>query len=215
LPEKGYPTFTQHRPLAPGRRLGLTVTDNSAAVGTMNGVAATTGLLIAFGQSFQILPERIARLSTLRKRNAVLFGSPLDSEALTKLLENAPLTIAYDEGIKEFVIVNRRQGKGLAAHVIPQKDETGAFTQVYGIVAVLQGDNFEGRTIKILLARISSIGTQGAAEYFTSATHVRALKTRLLQDGRSTFPTSYQVLVRSTLNRLSLLRYAYVGYVVI
>jgi hypothetical protein len=62
-------------------KLGLLFTDNVLGVGTMNVAVSVVNTLRTFGASHQILPERVATLSTLRNRNAILFGAPVDSEA--------------------------------------------------------------------------------------------------------------------------------------
>ena len=59
----------------PASRAGLIFTDNVLGVGTMNAVVAAVKTLKAMGSSYQILPERVATISALRGRNAILFGA--------------------------------------------------------------------------------------------------------------------------------------------
>ncbi|MBL8214650.1 MAG: hypothetical protein JNK87_28270 [Bryobacterales bacterium] len=199
-PAEAYAEFRQHRPLQPDEKLGLLITDNVIGVGTMNAVVASVNVLRTFGARWQVLPERVSPISSLRGRNAIVFGAPVDSEASTKLLEKTPLTVAYDEGVKEFVILDRTTGQKL----VPRKDARGEFTEVYGLVTVLpEGD---GERRQVVFAGITSTGTQGAAELFATPKSLRELKAKL---GGGGFPAGYQVVVRCTFINKLLLAYEY------
>jgi hypothetical protein len=202
-PEEAYREFRQYRPLQPGAKLGLLITDNVLGVGTMNAVVVSTNVLRTFGSTWQVLPERVAPISSLRNRNAMVFGAPVDSEAITKLLEKTPLTVAYDEEEREFVVLDRKSGEKL----VPRKDARGEFTDVYGLISVLHERDSDHRQVgRVVFSGITSTGTQGAAEFFASATSMRELRSRF---PGNQFPASYQVVVRCTfINRL-LLAYEY------
>src|SRR5262249_25289861 len=120
-PPEAYPLFRQHRPLGAGAKLGLLFTDNVLGVGTMNSVVTAATTLKSLGASYQILPERVATLSALRGRNAMLFGAPVDSEAITRTMQAAPLTVDFEPSVKEFVIRDRASG----SMIVPQKDSGG------------------------------------------------------------------------------------------
>lgn len=208
-PEEAYNEFRQYRPLQPGAKLGLLMTDNVLGVGTMNAVVASVNMLRSFGASWEVLPERVARISSLRNRNAVVFGAPVDSEAITKLLEKTPLTVEYDEGTREFVILDRESGKKLA----PSKDAQGEFTEVYGLISVLhEGDPDQHHVGRVVFSGITSTGTQGAAELFASPKSLKELRHRFPGDR---FPAAYQVVVRCTFINKLLLAYEYHSHRVI
>lgn len=208
-PEEAYSEFRQYRPLQPGAKLGLLITDNVLGVGTMNAVVASVNVLRTFGSAWQVLPERVAPISSLRNRNAMVFGAPVDSEAITKLLEKTPLTVAYDEEEREFIVLDRESGKKL----VPRKDARGEFTDVYGLISVLDERDSENRRVgRVVFSGITSTGTQGAAELFASPKSLRELRARFEGDR---FPAAYQVVVRCTfINRL-LLAYEYHSHRVI
>ena len=211
-PPEAYPLFRQHRPLAPDAKLGLLFTDNVLGVGTMNAVVAAAHTLRSFGASYQILPERVATLSTLRERNAILFGAPVDSEAITRTMQNTPLIVEYKPSVQEFVILDRTSGKFLT----PQKDPNGEFTEVYGLVTVLNTREADrGRLGMILFSGITSAGTHGAAEFFSSPRHLRSLRSIFARDGVNGFPAAYQVVVRCTFSNSLLVSYEYHSHKVI
>jgi hypothetical protein len=205
-PPETYPLFRQHRPLEAGAKLGLLFTDNVLGVGTMNAVVTAANTLKSLGVSYQILPERVATLSALRGRNAMLFGAPVDSEAITRLTESVPLTVDFEPSVKEFVIRDRSNG----AMIVPQKDSQGDFIDVYGLVTVLNTrESDRGRLGMVIFSGITSAGTQGAAEFFASARSLGRLRTIFARQGITGFPAAYQVVVRCTFNNMLLVGYEY------
>ena len=205
-PPEAYPLFRRHRPLAPGAKLGLIFTDNVLGVGTMNAVVSVVNTLRALGSSYQILPERVATLSALRGRNAILFGAPVDSEAITRTMEHTPLTVDYEPSVNEFVIRNRTSRE----MIVPQKDANGDFAAVYGLITVLNTrDSERGRLGMVVFSGITSAGTHGAAEFFSSPRSLRNLRTILAREGVNAFPAAYQVVVKCTFNNSLLVAYEY------
>jgi len=205
-PPEAYPLFRQHRPLKPGSKLGLLFTDNMVGVGTMNAAVAVTHTLQALGASYQILPERAATLSAMRGRNAILFGAPVDSEAITRTMEKTPLVVDYEPAAREFVIRDRQSGQ----MIVPKKDANGDFVDVYGLITVLNTRESErGRLGLVVFSGITSTGTHGAAEYLSSVKGLRQLKEMLAKDGLKTFPSAYQVVVRCTFSNMLLVGYEY------
>ena len=205
-PPEAYPLFRQHRPLDPGAKLGLLFTDNVLGVGTMNAVVAAVNTLKAMGTSYQILPERVATISALRGRNAILFGAPVDSEAITRTLQAAPLTVDYEPSVKEFVVRDRTTGR----MIVPKKDANGDFVDVYGLVTVLSTrDSDRGRLGVVVFSGITSAGTHGAAEFFSSPRALRNLRAVLAKEGIHGFPPAYQVVVKCTFSNMLLLAYEY------
>jgi len=211
-PAEAYPLFRQHRSLPPDMKLGLLFTDNVLGVGTMNAVVASVDTLRSFGAVYQILPERVATLSTLRNRNAILFGAPVDSEAIARTMQGTPLIVDYDASVREFVIVDRTTGK----IIHPQKDLNGEFTEVYGLVTVLNTrEGNRGRLGMIVFSGITSAGTHGAAEFFSSPRHLSSLRSIFARDGFNGFPAAYQVVVKCIFNNWLLVSYEYYTHKVI
>jgi hypothetical protein len=205
-PPETYPLFRQHRPLAPDTKLGLIFTDNVLGVGTMNAVVSVANTLHSLGSTYQVLPERVATLSALRGRNAILFGAPVDSEAITRTMERTPLIVDYEPSVKEFVIRDRDSGK----MIVPQKDANGDFIDVYGLITVLNTrDTDRGRLGLVLFSGITSAGTHGAAEFYSSPRALRNLRAVLAREGLNGFPAAYQVVVKCTFSNMLLVAYEY------
>jgi hypothetical protein len=205
-PQEAYSLFRSHRPLAAGAKLGMIFTDNVLGVGTMNAVVTAASTLRSFGTSYQVLPERVATLSALRGRNAILFGAPVDSEAITRTMQSAPLTVDFEPSVKEFVVRDRVSGK----IIVPQKEPNGDFTDVYGLITVLNTrDSDQGRLGMVVFSGITSAGTQGAAEFFASSRSLRNLRSIFAREGFAGFPAAYQVVVKCTFNNMLLVAYEY------
>ncbi|MDQ2944574.1 MAG: hypothetical protein M3Y27_01285, partial [Acidobacteriota bacterium] len=202
LPAEALPLFKQHRFLPADARLGLTFTDNMVAVGTMNAAMITARTLRSFGTSYQLLPERVATTSSLRGRNAVLLGAPIDSEAISLAMRDVPLLVDFEPSVKEFVI----RDKSAQSFISPKKDASGDFTEVYGLVTVKTTRDTDHKQVQtVVFSGITSVGSQGAAEFFSSPSAMASLRSILAKDGVAGFPAVYQVVVKcSCVNQLLL-----------
>ena len=201
-PKEAYPLFAQSRPLEDGAKLGLLFTNNVVGFGTINAVLSVTSRLRAIGAGFQTFPERVAPVPTFRDRNVMLFGAPVDSDAITETLASVPLTVEVDPMAKEFVIRDRNTHRALT----PAKDAQGEFTVVYGLVTVLNTRRSESGVLgEVVFSGITSAGTQGAAEFFSDPQSLSELRDRFAKDGVRGFPPAYQVVVKCRFaNRLLL-----------
>jgi hypothetical protein len=61
----------------------------------------------------------------------------------------------------------------------------------------------------IVFSGITSAGTHGAAEYFSSAKAVRNLRVIFAREGVNGFPSAYQVVVKCTFSNMLLVAYEY------
>ncbi len=204
-PPEMVPLFRQHRSLPEDGRLGLTFSDNMLAVGTMNATLTCANTLRKFGTSYQLLPERVVTVPALRDRSAILLGAPVDSEAVTLAMQDMPLSVDFEPSVREFVIRDRTTG-----HVIvPKKNSGGDLAEVYGLVTVRTSHDEDNRRIQtVLLSGITSVGTQGASEFFSSPAELRKFH-ELLARHVTGFPACYQVVIRCTINNALLHSYDY------
>ncbi len=208
-PPEAYPLFRQHRPLASGARLGMIFTNDALGVGSMNAVVNTSSTIRALGAASEILPERPAMMSLLHGRDTVLFGAPVDSDAISEILAGTPLTVVFDEGVKEFVIRDRASGKT----IVPEMEANGDFRTVYGLVTILNNrESDHGRLGMVVFSGITSVGTYGAAEYFTSPRALKSLRATFVKEGVSGFPPAYQVVVKCRFENMLLVSEQYYSH---
>ena len=205
-PPEAYSLFRQHRPLSSGAKLGMVFTNDALGVGNLSAAVTTTAVVRALGASTEILPERPTMMSLLHGRDAVLFGAPVDSQLISEILSDTPLSVLYDEGVKEFVIRDRLNGHTLA----PEKNASGDFRTVYGLVTVLNNrESDHGPLGLVVFSGITSVGTYGAAEYFTSPKALRSLRTVFTGEGISGFPAAYQIVVKCKFENMLLVTEEY------
>jgi hypothetical protein len=205
-PPEAYALFREHRPLLENTKLGMIFTDDALGVGSMNAVTIVSNLTKELGANSQILPERLSMMPVLHGRDAVLFGAPVDSQIISELLEKTPLTVTYNEDVHEFVIQDRASGRML----VPEKNAHGDFLSVYGLVTVLNTrESDQGRLGMIIFSGITSVGTHGATEYFTSPQALKGLYSLFQRQGLHKFPAAYQVVVKCKFDNMLLVSEEY------
>ena len=190
-PAELYPLYAQHRPLPAGVELDMHPVDNSVQMGHMGAVITLAGVLQSHGVSFEVLPERSAPLTAMRGRNVILIGDPQNSSEAAGFLEKTPFTIDYDTGAQDLVVRDRKRGRMF----VPKRGPDKRYTDVYGLITVLPTPGAKGDQHTVVLSGITSVGTQGAAEFFASARELDALKKRFRAEGLAGFPAAYQVVV--------------------
>jgi hypothetical protein len=210
-PDELYALHRQHRPLPPGTKLYMHPVDNSIQMGHMGALITLTGVLQSHGATFQVLPERSAPVSALRGRTAILIGDPQDSSATTEMLQKTPLTIDYDSTLDDLVIRDRRQHRDLA----PKRGDDKRYTDVFGLITVMPAPGALADQRLVIVSGITSVGTQGAAEFFASPRELEALRRRFMSQGLPGFPAAYQVVVHCKSNDTLLVSAEYESHVVI
>ncbi|MGH9838180.1 MAG: hypothetical protein ACREEM_05290 [Blastocatellia bacterium] len=207
-----YDYYRRHR-LAPAEKLYLLPTTNSPYWGDAAGALAVTNALAAAGVGFQLLPERVAPVTSMRGRNVVLFGSPFYSEAVARLLQNGAFQPGYDPDVREPVIFNRQPRAGEPAFWTIKRDEQRRAAEVYGLITVLPSEGAsDGRQRTVIISGLNSAGTQAAAEFFASPSSLLDLQRRVRAEGPGPFPTAWQVIVKTTSDATLPLSYSYVTH---
>jgi hypothetical protein len=212
-PPEIYDLFRSHRPLPPGVELSMHPVDNSVQMGHAQTLAIATTTLALLGATCQILPERSVPAPTLRGRNAILIADPQNSNAAARRLENTPLTLDFDPAVQDIVVRERR-----GAHAVwsGKRGPDKRYTEVLGLITVLPGEGeIAGPHRTVIFSGITSVGTHGAADFFTRPDALRVLRDRLAADGYAAFPSAYQVLVRCRSDDTLLLAAEYVTHRVI
>jgi hypothetical protein len=192
-PPELYAMFREHRPLPDGAELDMSPADNSVQMGHVASVVTLANMLHGGGVRYQVLPERVARVTTMRGRNVILIGDPQDSEAAALYLEKTPITLDYDSTAQDVVIRDRRPGQGRL--YIPKRGPDKRYAEVYGLITVTPTPGAAGDQRSVVISGLTSVGSQGAAEFFSSPKAMKTLLDRLRKEGYSGFPSAYQVVV--------------------
>lgn len=209
LPRELYDLYATRYPAI--ANLTLTVTTNATYWGDALGALTVFKTLNAVGVSPQMFPEMITTMPTLRRRNVILFGTPIYSPAVARFLEKCPLQVNFLDAI-----VSPATAAAPAARYELKRDQRERLTEVFGLITVLPGENSGNRPNRILIfSGVNSAGAQAAAEFFSSPEHLLELKKELQKGGYDTFPPAYQVVVRADTDDSILLNYRYEIYRVI
>jgi hypothetical protein len=205
VPEDLYAPYREKRPLEQGRKLTMYPSTNAIQMGYVNGLVATTNVLQNANATFSILPERIVSLPSLRNRNVVLFGAPQDSEIIKEMMVGTAFQFGYSP---TFDLVINKDGKG-QYHLITHEKAKEAYT-TYGLITVMPSMGSEsGQKQTVILSGITSVGAQGAAEFFSSPNHMRQALDHLGNQKKLGFPPSYQILVRCEGSNTLLMSFEY------
>jgi hypothetical protein len=208
-PAELYPLFSRYRDLPRDARLEMQPVQKAVSMGSVESVAKVVETLQLLHAHFRILPETNSPLTALRRRSAVLFGSPWYSRSASLLLEKTPWTTRWDEATRQVGLFGQgpREGK----RFVPQRGPRGEYREVFGLVTVLPNNTTSGvaRSI-VVFSGLTSVGIHGAAAFFTSGIDLKALEERFRRDGSNGWPKSYQVVVRCRASDdTQLLSYAY------
>jgi hypothetical protein len=212
-PPELYPFFKQHRPLADGAELSMHPVDNSVQFGHAEAATVVATTLTLLGAPYQILPERSAPPPALRGHNVILIADPQNSNEAAQRLEKTPITLEYDADQKDVVV---RETGGSHTVWAGKRGQDKRYTEVYGLITVLPAGG-EGTPLHhvLIFSGMTSVGTQGAAEFFARPESLRVLGEKLAAEGYADFPSAYQVVVRCASNDTLLLSAEYAAHRVI
>ncbi|MEZ5357116.1 MAG: hypothetical protein R2762_31135, partial [Bryobacteraceae bacterium] len=186
--------YSQFPALPPAESLFLRPTPNSLLWGDAMGTVTVARVLTLAGVTWEVMPNRVAGGPLLKRRNALVFGRPEYSREAGQLLANTPLTVDFNSEVREYAVYDRESKRWF----IPSYRDNDYANVVYGLITVLPSEGAPGGEFRtVLLTGSNSAGIQAAAEYFSSARQMAALRDRL---AGSAFPPGYQVVVRATAN---------------
>jgi hypothetical protein len=159
-------------------------------------VAAMTvsSLVGVAGGSFHAIAEPTVHPRSIHENGLVVIGAPAYTAYLDRLLKNMPYSFRFDPGVHEDVLAHKSSGRVYAF----KRNSQARYTLVYGLITVLPSQPGHPRPERTLIFAgfTGSPGAQAGIDYFRSPAALRDLKKRLQQQGYSTFPPAYQVVVR-------------------
>jgi hypothetical protein len=219
--EKWYPEIPQDQPLrqwffeskAPDQKEFVLLHPNigSPLWGDVAGAIGAVKTLSMYGIAHQVLPERVVKPYALRGRNVLLFGNPEYSPAVEQLLKDAPFRVEYDPGTRWEAIVNRDPRPGE-----PEAFRRRQAEECLGLISVFRQDQGESGANQIaVFSGLTSAGSQAAQEYFTSASALNELSSKLGVGGSRVWPRAYQVVVDASTSGNLPIKYRYKAHRII
>lgn len=205
-----YDYYRVHHPLAGDGKLYMLPTINSPLWGDAVGALTAVQTLSVAGATFQVLPERVVSIPSMRGKNIILFGTPEYSEAVAHLLQRGVFYIDYNPAAREQAILNREPRAQEREFYTYVRDNRNEVPEVYGLITVLPSeDTTDNQHRTVIISGITSAGTQAAAEFYTSPQRLLEFKERLKAEGHAQFPRAYQIIVKATANATLPLSFAY------
>ncbi len=208
-PKELYPLFSRYRNLPKDAVLEMEPVQKATPIGNVESAARVVAAFQRLNLPYRIVPETSSPLAAMRRRSAVLFGSPWYSRAAATLLEKTPWTTRWDEASRQIGLY--RQKAGAEKMLLPQRGQRGEYQEVFGLISVLPNDTSQNgsRTI-VVFSGLTSAGTHGAAAFFTSESDLADLARRFRAEGRNEWPKAFQVVVRCRSSEdAQLLQYSY------
>lgn len=201
----------QHPGTPPETLLFQVPTFNSPLWGDAVGAMRIVGMLRGFGVESDFLAERLVTPPVFRNRNAVMFGNPEYSATIKRLIARLPLQLTVDPSTKEHEVCEvNGQGKIIRRFVPVRDPRNSELTEVFGLITSLPAEGDSDQHARYLLfSGISSAGTEAAALYFSSPSHLKDLAKRLHLKSNDPWPNKLQVLIRSTTDRTVAFNFSY------
>jgi hypothetical protein len=182
------------------------LTTHYTGIGEAMGIYFLADLLSKARQPFRVKRSLLLTWEDLKTENIIVLGSPAENLMMRELPQEQDLVfkLIKDENDSEvFGIINTRPQPGeravyLATQEGPSRSE---IAEDYALISLLRG--LDSRHRLLILAGITTFGTQAAAEYVTQPEYARDLINHVNAAPAGEpprLPAYYQVLVRVKVN---------------
>jgi hypothetical protein len=209
-------TLLSDAPSLDGGTLPYLFAVDSPTFGDAAAAVIASRYLSAAGVPFQLIAESSVRPAVLRDRNVLLIGAPSYSTYAARALRSTPFTIRSESAKSEEAISDGTPDLAPKRIFTAKRDASGALSVAYGLISVFGSQAAMGQGPRtVIFSGITGAGSQAAMEFFSSSAGLGLLRDRLRKDGYQRVPSSYQVVVRCTIDRSLLMNWDFAAYQVI
>jgi hypothetical protein len=188
------------------RAAGSTITEHYTGVGEVMGVYALGDLFYKAGCSLRVKRSLLLTWDDLKTENIVVLGSPAENLLLRDLprAQDFVFRVMQDEDRRPALgLVNTKPGPGEREVYLAKQDgpSRSQISEDYALISSLRGLDENHRLL--ILAGITTYGTQAAAEYVTKPEYLKELIAALniaVAGEAPRLPSYYQILVRVKVN---------------
>jgi hypothetical protein len=195
-----------------------TITEHYTGVGEVMGVYVMGEFFHRAGRSMRLKRSLLLTWDDLKANDIVILGSPAENDLLRDLPQQQDFVFRMTRGsndISAFGVVNTKpatdeQSIYLAKQEGPSRSQ---ISEDYAVISLLKGLD-ENRRL-LILAGITTFGTQAAAEYVTRPEHIKELIAHLniAPPGEPPrLPPFFQVLVKVKVNGGVPVQFSYVTH---
>lgn len=184
------------------------IIDFYTGVGEVMGVSALSSFFSKAGHPFRVKRSLLLNWDDLKTEDIVILGSPQENLFLRQLPQQQDFIFEPNKQLRALSIVNLNPRAGEPRIFVPKIEKvvnegptTLSVQEDYALVSVLKG--LGGRNRLMILAGVTTYGTQAAAEYVTKPEHIQELIAHLQSSPNSnatTLPSYYQVLLKVKVN---------------
>jgi hypothetical protein len=162
------------------------------------------------------MPEYAVQPRGIHENGLVVIGAPAYTRFLARILQNTPYSIWWDPVANDEVL-RLKSGGGGHRYLAKRDPQLHSYTTVYGLITVLPSQPGQSRPERMLIFAgfRGSPGAQAASDYFRSPAALRDLERRFRQQGYSTFPPAYQVVVRCGVDSETAINAVYETHIII
>ncbi|HEV8130954.1 MAG TPA: hypothetical protein VGQ81_06865 [Acidobacteriota bacterium] len=161
----------------PGHTGPLYYFDSYTGIGEVVAMGRIAKLLSKFGQDFLVKRSRITSYEDIRNRNVIFLGASLEDSILGRLPVESDLVFEEPQGefVGRLLIRDRRALAGApTSYEFRRDDRTKALQGEYALISLLPGVTPNQRIL--ILAGLSTLGTQAAAEFAASEDSMSTLE---------------------------------------
>jgi len=194
------------------------VTELYTGIGEVMGSYFLGDFFARLGHASRVKRSLLLTWEDLKTENIVVLGSPAENFFLRDLPQKQDFIfkpMPDDNGNKSFGIINANPQLGEQPRYLAKQDgpSRSQISEDYAVVSLLQG--LDGKKRMLILAGITTHGTQAAVEYVTKPEYIRDLVRNLntaTAGGQPKLPFNFQVLVRVKVNGGVPVRVSYVTH---
>jgi hypothetical protein len=197
---------------------GTIVTEHYTGVGEVLGVYALGDLFCRFGHPFHVKRSLLLNWDDLKTENIVVLGSPAENFLLRDLPQRQDFVFGLVKdarrnstfGLTNTVPHTGEQATYLATQEGPSRSQ---ISEDYALISFLRG--IEPQRRLVILAGVTTFGTQAAAEYVTRPEYVKDLVDHLNlapPEEAPRLPSYYQIVVKVKVNGGVPLQISYVTH---
>ncbi|HEV2664359.1 MAG TPA: hypothetical protein VG324_05585 [Blastocatellia bacterium] len=182
------------------------VTELYTGIGEVMGSYFLGDFFARLGHASRVKRSLLLTWEDLKTENIVVLGSPAENFFLRDLPQKQEFIfkpMPDDNGNKSFGIINANPLPGEQRRYLAKQDgpSRSQISEDYAVVSLLQG--LDGKKRMLILAGITTHGTQAAVEYVTKPDYIRDLVRKLNTapaGGPPKLPGNFQALVRVKVN---------------
>ncbi|MGA9769087.1 MAG: hypothetical protein WBV94_08610 [Blastocatellia bacterium] len=182
------------------------VTDHYTGIGEVLGVSSLGDLFYKAGRSIRVKRSLMLTWDDLKTENIIILGSPAENFVLRDLPQQQDFVfqpLKDDKQNMSLGIVNTKPKPGEQTTYFARQEgpSRSQISEDYAVISLLRGLDEKHRLV--ILAGITTFGTQAAAEYVTKPEYIKDLLTHLdiSPSGDSLkLPSFYQVLIKVKVN---------------